>query len=277
MTLKNAIVYLSQNKHVSQTDAMSKPRSMFSRKELLMSSIKSLFEHFQNIDEQHVIIFHEGDFSPKDQEEVIQGHSNIEFRLIRFQTPPHIDLPKVMESINNPPVPFWRNLGYRHMCRFWSRIVFELLQDEFDNIMRLDDDSLIMEPVTDLFKLLRSSNKTYMYRLLQKGEKYDVSKGFIEACNTFSYGQKVPQNMNEWDVVFNNCFVARMDLFRRKDVQDFIRMMDNTGGIYYHRWGDALIHTAILYKFLLPEETEQLSFIYSKWCIVFGKERIYRL
>ncbi|KAM7224075.1 family 15 putative glycosyltransferase [Rhypophila decipiens] len=45
---------------------------------------------------------------------------------------------------------------------------------------------------------------------------------------------------------WSNFEIASLDFFRGKEYQDLVRSLDNTGGFYYERWGDADVHSLAL-------------------------------
>lgn len=64
-----------------------------------------------------------------------------------------------------------------------------------------------------------------------------------------------------WDrrVVYNNFFLSSVSFWRRPDVQKLLHFIDRSGGIYTHRWGDALIHAAVVQMFLLDKQVHKFS------------------
>eukprot|EP00966_Prymnesium_polylepis_P089015 2060238-Prymnesium_polylepis.1 len=50
-------------------------------------------------------------------------------------------------------------------------------------------------------------------------------------------------------IFFTNLFVARISWWSQPSVGGFLRVVDASGGVYRHRWGDAPIQTAALRLF----------------------------
>ena len=81
------------------------------------------------------------------------------------------------KCINVEPVPYWRNDKYRIMCNFWVKHFFNYCK-EYDYVMRIDDDSIIEEPITeDMFAVYRIRRKAE-YKLIDTKVKVDNTKPY---------------------------------------------------------------------------------------------------
>lgn len=172
MTVNAAIFYLTQNSEVRRT--------------YLKTSLYFLFRHFNSKYKYPVIIFHEGDYDLKSQEDVLMGIRDSCRSLVSFQTldsddfkiPSHIDAKRVEEIVSLRPVPYWRNDKYRMMCRWWTVLVHKYAKS-YDYIMRLDDDSFIEEPIQkDMFQVMKDKGHVYASNLIHND------------CAMCSYGMK---------------------------------------------------------------------------------------
>ena len=153
--IKGAIFILTQN--------------TIERKIYLKTCLYFLFKNFNAKFKYPVIILHEGDYTDDAKNEIITGirmecRDFIKFKQIDnedFCIPQHIDIDKMNSIIDFQIVPYWRNQKYRSMCYFWMKNFYKYTK-EYDYVMRIDDDSIIEEPVKiDLFELM--SNKDYIY------------------------------------------------------------------------------------------------------------------
>lgn len=144
------------------------------RKIYLKTTLYFLFKNFNKKYNYPVIILHEGDYDSIAQEEIIKSIREnhrylVSFKEIKkehFTVPQHIDIDKVKKSVELQPVPYWRNLKYRLMCYFWVRHFFKYTED-FDYVMRLDDDSIIEEPLAeDLFKMMHAKDLVYLSNIV---------------------------------------------------------------------------------------------------------------
>jgi alpha 1,2-mannosyltransferase len=144
------------------------------RKIYLKNCLYFLFKNFNKKYNYPVIILHEGDYDDNAQSEIKnsirQNHRHVvTFKQIDkgdFDVPSHIDKERLEKVVELQPVPYWRNGRYRSMCYFWIKHFFKYTND-FDYVMRLDDDSIIEEPiVTDLFQTMVEKEYVYISNLL---------------------------------------------------------------------------------------------------------------
>ena len=157
--LNAAVFILSQNTDVRRT--------------YLKSTLYFLFRNFNAEHTYPVIIFHEGDFKPNDQTEIINGIRKASRHLVTFRAldsedfkvPDHIDKDKLKRCIATNPAPYWRNEAYRNMCRWWL-VHMHKYAAGYDYVMRIDDDSFIEEPIPDLFKWADEKKLVYASNLL---------------------------------------------------------------------------------------------------------------
>lgn len=178
--MKPCIVYLAQNtpkdKHYGRDS-----RSM------LEKSLNLLFQNYNDQFGHDVIIFHEGDFDPKSQKEVKKNRGEIKFHEIKFNIPNFLNPEEIPEK--------WDgifDIGYRHMTRFYSLQVFDILNNMgYDWFMRLDDDSFIHSPIKyDLFNYMDQNNFDYGYRVDIK-EPERTSHGFSEMVLAYLKSERI--------------------------------------------------------------------------------------
>src|SRR5437764_12544322 len=104
--MKGAIVYLAQNTP-KDTQYGRDSRTM------LEKSLDLLFKNYNDQFRHDVLIFHEGDFSPRDQSEVAKGRPEIQFKRITFAVPNFIPRDEVPEIWTDGISRF--GMGHRHM------------------------------------------------------------------------------------------------------------------------------------------------------------------
>ena len=294
MNKKNVILILTQN--------------TIERKVYLKTSLYFLFKNFNNKFKYPIKILHEGDYRERDKEEILKGIRSEEFKnLIKFEKidendfeiPKHINQDKLKQSVNAQIVPYWRNIKYRSMCYFWIKN-FTKYCDDYDYVMRLDDDSIIEEPINiDLFNILKEKNHIYlsnivhvdcgicnygMKNIIKKifpNKNEEIEKLFVKAninkdntiiYNNFKNLYKII-NDKEYDsdnididmpiMYYNNFFISDVNFWKREDVKNVINKIDETGNIFYYRYGDAPIHT-ILISLFEPNKISRTVFKYSK-------------
>jgi hypothetical protein len=150
-----AVVILTQNTDV--------------RKAYLKTTLYFLFKHWNARHRYPVLIFHEGDYDAMSQREILLGvrmecRDLVSFVALDredFTIPPHIDQDRMRRCLALKPVPYWRNDKYRLMCRWWI-VELSKYTAGYDYVMRLDDDSIIEEPVSrDLFAYMAERDLVY--------------------------------------------------------------------------------------------------------------------
>jgi alpha 1,2-mannosyltransferase len=288
-----AIFYLTQNTDVRRT--------------YLKTSLYFLFRHLNADHKYQVIILHEGDYDSKSQEEIIMSIRDscrgcVTFRALDpddFKIPSHIDTHKMTNCIDLKVVPYWRNEKYRMMCRWWL-IHFPKYTKGYEYVMRLDDDSIIEEPIPDIFswmnekKLVYASNFVHtdcgiccygmkeFFNKMCPTQKEHIDKLFIpqevptksfqlfKFRSLLSITQSPEIQLNDKIMLqmpimyYNNFFMTRTDFWEKPEVKKIINEIDMNGSIFYFRWGDAPLQTLIVKLFAKENEVSRSIFKYSK-------------
>jgi hypothetical protein len=276
------------------------------RKIYLKTSLYFLFRNFNAKYKYPVIILHEGDYDIESMNEITTSIRKdcrylIDFKKIDsgdFDIPKNIDEKKMNKCIDTKPVPYWRNKKYRLMCNFWINNFMKYCND-YDYIMRIDDDSIIEEPINaDIFKMIEEKGHNYMSNIIHVDcsicnygmkeffekilpDKIDkISELFMEhsldsnsphfarfkklylALNDKEYeGNNV--NMAMPVMYYNNFFVTKTAIWKTPEITDIIDKINETGDIFYCRWGDAPLQTIIM-KLYDNDKMTKLDFKYSK-------------
>jgi len=193
--------------------------------------------------------------------------------------PDFLEKDVVLKNIENKPVAHWRNIGYRHMCKFFSCDIFtHPVISKFKYYMRIDDDSIIGTPLINIFKYMQQYNIDYVYRVYQKKDCHVCNEGMIDFFKSLG----CYYNYNTDITPFNNFHIIRIGALKNKPILTNPKL-NNTliSNIYNKRWGDAPIHGAYIKMYNLHAictETEDktpigkyLSFVYTKWGKKFEK------
>jgi alpha 1,2-mannosyltransferase len=241
----SVIVYLSQNKTIYK----------------LNKSLDLLELNFNKNFKYPILIFHEKDFNINK----VVKNENIHFVNVKFEIPDFLDKSKVPNMVLN------HNVGYRHMCRFFSLLIFDFIKD-FDYYMRLDDDSYILSDVSyDLFGFMNENKKDYAFRVGTFEHEKCVEKledFFINYLKNKNIKPKfLFENFHKscWNRLgyYNNFHISKIEFWLRDDVNNFLKEIDTTGGFYFHRWGDAMIQTLAVQIFMEKNKVWQfLDFDY---------------
>ena len=276
------------------------------RKIYLKTCLYFLFKNFNAKYKYPVYILHESDYDDKSKEEIMKSvrdecRSLINFKELDpndFNIPTHVDIEKMQKSIDLQPVPYWRNAKYRTMCYFWLKNFIKYTQD-FEYIMRLDDDSIIEEPINvDLFDLANSKDFNYISNIVHidcsmcnfemkdfftkefpdkldkikevfVDHKLDSNNPYFENFKKlYAIVKDCELTNNEIELsmpvmYYNNFCITKTAFWKSERVQEIIDKIDKNGNIFYCRWGDAPLHTVIV---TLMDHTKisKVDFKYSK-------------
>jgi hypothetical protein len=195
-------------------------------------------------------------------------------------------------------VPYWRNQKYRSMCNFWLKNFYKYTNG-YEYVMRIDDDSIIEEPIKyDLFELMRDKDYIYMSNIIhldcslcnygmkefflthyeEKKEKIDelfVEHSLSSDSGYFANFKKLYNGIHNEEYVgdtvklnmplmyYNNFNIISVDTWNTPEIQDVVNKIDEHGYIYYCRWGDAPLQTIILSLYDSSRITK-VNFKYSK-------------
>jgi len=288
-----AILYLTQNNDVRKTH--------------LKTSLYFLFKNFNSKYRYPVLILHEGDFDNKSQQEIITSVRSSCRSLVTFVqldkddfvVPDFINKEKVQNIIDLKPVPYWRNLNYRLMCRWWV-VHMPKYARGYDYVMRMDDDSIIEEPIKrDLFewmdekKLVYASNlihvdcgmccygmmdffksifperSDFVEKLFVQGETSTHNIHDFRSVITIATAPNVPKIEEKMKLpmpimYYNNFHITKSSFWLREDVQKTIDAIDKNGSIFYYRWGDAPLQSIIVALHAKENEISRCQFKYSK-------------
>ena len=289
---KSAILILTQN--------------TVERKIYLKTSLYFLFRNFNARFKYPVIILHQGDYDIDAISEITTSIRKeyrylVDFKKIDgsdFEVPANIDADKLNRCLEAAPVPYWRNKNYRLMCNFWINHFIKYC-DQYDYVMRLDDDSIIEEPInTDIFKMMEEKDHNYMSNLIHVDcsicnygmkeffesavpNKIDkLSELFMEhsldgGSPHFSKFKKLYQALNNKEyesnsvnmampvMYYNNFFVMKTRIWKTPEITDIINKINENGSVFYCRWGDAPLQTIIM-KLYDNNKMTKLDFKYSK-------------
>jgi len=198
------------------------------------------------------------------------------------------------------------DIGYRLMCDFWVHGVWKLAAAEgLEHIVRIDTDSNLpcgerasaAGRAVKLLSLMREHNLSYGF-YHRNWESPDFAIGFnaaarrhvesarLSLANTFggytTFGSREKGSGKIFELgrsdyeparfFYNNVEVARVSHFQRPDVQAFTRAIRRSGGIFRHRWGDAIVRYMQVALFARPEEvrcltSELLAYCHAGCCV----------
>ncbi|UJR19890.1 hypothetical protein I4U23_023023 [Adineta vaga] len=169
--------------------------------------------------------------------------------------------------------------NYQLMIRFWVKLLFELPQlQQYDYMMRLDDDSQIMNNWFNVFDEMRRKRAVYFANDIRIDEErllpgtMKLQPVTLEYPKTNNITAKQPEMLRQAfadDHILsyaNNFEVLQLEFFRRSDVRQWIEMIDQTHGIFKYRWGDAILRYLTIALFADQQEVLHRSDYSLSYC-----------
>ena len=240
MSQSAAIVYMSHRGHAN----------------LLVRSLILLCKNFKYVRDYPIIVFYEN--FDEGIKSAIKGEvekhvgfiPDIQFEEIRFDMPSWISTDPSSYSVSLGE--FW--MGYRHMCRYYSGGIY---RDErlakYEWYWRLDSDSYLLSPIDyDPFERMAQNGQEYAYMKDTDIDHARVCVGLWECTKEYMEKNSIPMSKafiehspnGNWDytMYYTNFEIGKLSFWRSKEYMGYFDHLDKNGGIYYHRWGDNVIH-----------------------------------
>lgn len=231
-------------------------------------SIQSLNKYFRSNMKYKIVIIHE-DIPP-----VVQGRlqslseAPIQFREFKLEGPSTLNLSNEVSTFTKRTT--W---GYQKMIRFWfySAMLGEPSKsapfNDLDYIVRLDSDSAFTNNINrDFVKEFVVSGAQYGYQDIGKDCGEGITSGLKELAESFIEINGIsPRGTSLWSTLSNtttNCLpkfenhfeIINLRYFRsHAGIQDWIKVVDANGGIFRHRWGDAVLRFITVALYAAPE------------------------
>ncbi|TIA90908.1 hypothetical protein E3P89_02156 [Wallemia ichthyophaga] len=166
-------------------------------------------------------------------------------------------------------VPYANSVPYRNMCRFNSGFFWRHpLLNNFDYYWRVEPDiSLYCDVDYDPFKFVAENDINYGFTvsLLEYEETipslWQTVKDFIR-----DHPEHIPKDnamkflSDDSGESYNRCHfwsnfeIANLNLWRSPAYKAFFDYLDQAGGFYYERWGDAPVHSIAAALFSRPDQ-----------------------
>jgi len=244
-----------------------------------LSSLEVAFNHQYHYP---LVVFHEGDFEEvyKQQLHSSSFSGNITFSPVVFSTPQFLDQSRIPEIVTAYDRNF--SVGYRHMCRFYAGQIAHMESlAQYDWMWRIDDDSIYICPIGyDPFLYMQKNGKRYGYAVEWQEADETISWGLWEATRDYMKTHNIDRKHLNGYIncvgtynrchFWNNFEIVDLRLLRSLDYTSYFDHLDRLGGIYYHRWGDALIRTLGVLLFTSPSEVHKfvdIGYAHNTACI----------
>ncbi|KAG0707728.1 glycosyltransferase family 15 protein [Suillus ampliporus] len=231
----------------------------------IMSSMKQIEDRFNRKFQYPYVFLNDEPFTQNFQDH-IQALTNttVEFGVIpsdHWRQPSWIDEDRATESrdemVRNNVI-YGGSVPYRNMCRFNSGFFYrhELLQ-KYRYYWRVEPDvKLFCDVDYDPFLVMQDQNKVYGFTIsLYEYQTtiqtlWDTVKSFINSNPGFvSPDNAMGFLSDDGGESYNLCHfwsnfeIADLDFWRGEAYSKFFDYLDEQGGFYYERWGDAPVHS----------------------------------
>ncbi|KJA27199.1 glycosyltransferase family 15 protein [Hypholoma sublateritium FD-334 SS-4] len=233
----------------------------------VVSSMKQLEDRFNKQFHYPYVFLNEVPFEENFKKQVRVEDltdSQVQYGLIpkeHWVQPDHIDEAKATESRNQmvkDNVIYGGSVPYRNMCRFNSGFFYrhELLKP-FQYYWRVEPDvKFFCDLDYDPFLIMQDQNKMYGFTVslfeyeatiptLWKTVKEFIKlyPDLVEPDNAMQFisddGGETYNRCHFW----SNFEIGNLDLWRGEAYSKFFDFLDEKGGFYYERWGDAPVHS----------------------------------
>ncbi|KAK9364785.1 nucleotide-diphospho-sugar transferase [Lipomyces kononenkoae] len=188
--------------------------------------------------------------------------------------PDHIDRQRArtsMKKMEDDDVIYGGSVTYRHMCRYNSGFFFNHpLILKYDWYWRVEPSiEFYCDMNYDPFKFMRDNNKAYSFviampeypktiptlwdatqRFAEKYPKYITKDNAIDFIVDGQKGIKGPYNYCHF---WSNFEIGDLNFWRSEAYTKYFQWLDEEGGFYYERWGDAPVHS-IAASLFLPKD-----------------------
>lgn len=186
--------------------------------------------------------------------------------------PEHIDqnkAKKVREDMAQRKIIYGDSISYRHMCRFESGFFFrQPLMMNYEYYWRVEPSiELYCDIHYDPFRYMKENNKKYSF-VLSLYEYIETIPTLWDSVKKFMKNH--PEHIAEGNSMgflsddggdsYNKCHfwsnfeIGSLEWLRSKAYTDYFEALDQDGGFFYERWGDAPVHSIAAGLMLKKEE-----------------------
>ncbi|GAB7362664.1 hypothetical protein MBLNU230_g2973t1 [Neophaeotheca triangularis] len=165
---------------------------------------------------------------------------------------------RVREDMHERKIIYGDSVSYRHMCRYESGFFFRHpLMLEYEWYWRVEPSiELYCDIGYDTFKFMAEHGKKYSF-VLSLYEYVETIPTLWDSVKTFM--KKHPEHLapdnsmaflsDDGGETYNHCHfwsnfeIGNLDWLRSPAYLDFFEQLDQDGGFFYERWGDAPVHS----------------------------------
>lgn len=197
-----------------------------------------------------IIIFNEGNIIEKHQELIKKETPDLNIKFVTITEKAFLKQNEIYQFYHTTKRDIW-HYGYRHMCHFWF-IDFLHFCNDYDFILRIDEDCIIDFNVDEIFNILPS--KLLIAGTMDKDDE-EITHGLNQFTlnflrhNGFIRKPKKP-NGPYTNILGLNLLKLNKNLFVKK----YMECVDKSNSIYIYRWGDLPLWGEILEYFYKKED-----------------------
>ena len=246
------------------------------RKNLIKDCLKYLDQNYNKKFNYPILIFYHknvyDDESFRTSIRSINLNTKYSFHKLHSKLPSNIKKKDLFWNLDNPYAKSFKGrIGYLHANYFWNNFMnFKELND-FDYLMRIDDDSWFKEQLNfDFFEELDNKNglygTAYTWQNNQRASytQYNLSnwiKNYVEKNNLKILDNHLREALkgeinndlfNSLNWSCGNCNIYKKEMFKSKNWKNFNREFNKIAGGYRYRWGDCEIISLYAYIHLKP-------------------------
>lgn len=177
----------------------------------------------------------------------------------------------VREEMREKKIIYGDSISYRHMCRFESGFFWRVpAMNQFKYYWRVEPGiKLYCDIDYDVFKFMEEKKIKYgftlsLYEYVETIQTlWSTVKKFLKTGDNQKY--LAPDNLmkflsdddgNNYNLChfWSNFEIGDLDFWRSPAYREFFKFLDNEGGFFYERWGDAPVHSIAASLFLNRDE-----------------------
>ncbi|VVT52963.1 uncharacterized protein SAPINGB_P003335 [Magnusiomyces paraingens] len=263
-----------QQKKISYVKANATFISLARNRDLynLVNSIRLIEDRFNHQFHYDWVFLNDEDFTPEFIEvttNFVSGKTHYgKIPKEHWSIPSSIDLNKAKtswEQMQDQGVLYGGSESYRHMCRYESGFFWRHpILDQFKYYWRIEPDvTFYCDIPYDVFQFM-TDNK-YAYGFTTSLHEYPATIKTLWNTTREFIGKHpeylAKNNMLEfvsWDFgenynychFWSNFEIGDMDFWRSEAYRKYFEYLDNSGGFFYERWGDAPVHSIAAALFL---------------------------
>jgi len=176
---------------------------------------------------------------------------------------------KVREEMKEKKIIYGDSISYRHMCRYESGFFFRHpLMLDYEWYWRVEPSiELYCDINYDTFKFMADNKKKYAFTL-SLYEYIETIPTLWDATKNFT--KHFPQHLSpnngmkflsdDGGETYNKCHfwsnfeIGNLNWLRSQAYIDYFNHLDQAGGFFYERWGDAPVHSIAAALFMQKDE-----------------------